>query len=63
MAIWVFSFYVDIDYSQLADAFLRRTIMVEYTIHPLVVGLNETDQGVMTYLRDYGKLEIGRAHV
>ncbi|MDM8515580.1 N-acyl homoserine lactonase family protein [Desulfobacterales bacterium HSG16] len=29
--------------------------MQEYTIHPLVVGMNETDQGVMTYLRDYGK--------
>jgi N-acyl homoserine lactone hydrolase len=29
--------------------------MREYTIHPLVVGANETDQGVMTYLRDYGK--------
>jgi N-acyl homoserine lactone hydrolase len=29
--------------------------MQEYTIHPLVVGVNETDQGVMTYLRDYGK--------
>jgi len=29
--------------------------MEEYTIHPLVVGANETDQGVMTYLRDYGK--------
>jgi N-acyl homoserine lactone hydrolase len=29
--------------------------MQEYTIHPLVVGINETDQGVMTYLRDYGK--------
>jgi len=28
---------------------------VEYIIHPLVVGINETDQGVMTYLRDYGK--------
>jgi len=27
----------------------------EYTIYPLVVGINETDQGVMTYLRDYGK--------
>jgi N-acyl homoserine lactone hydrolase len=27
----------------------------QYTIHPLVVGVNETDQGVMTYLRDYGK--------
>jgi glyoxylase-like metal-dependent hydrolase (beta-lactamase superfamily II) len=27
----------------------------QYTIHPLVVGINETDQGVMTYLRDYGK--------
>jgi len=29
--------------------------MQEYTIHPLTVGINETDQGVMTYLRDYGK--------
>ncbi|MCU0539383.1 MAG: N-acyl homoserine lactonase family protein [Desulfobacterales bacterium] len=29
--------------------------MTEYTIHPLAVGINETDQGVMTYLRDYGK--------
>lgn len=29
--------------------------MQEYTIIPLVVGANETDQGVMTYLRDYGK--------
>jgi len=29
--------------------------MLEYTIHPLVIGINETDQGVMTYLRDYGK--------
>ena len=29
--------------------------MQEYRIHPLVVGINETDQGVMTYLRDYGK--------
>jgi N-acyl homoserine lactone hydrolase len=29
--------------------------MPEYTIHPLAVGINETDQGVMTYLRDYGK--------
>jgi N-acyl homoserine lactone hydrolase len=29
--------------------------MQEYTIHPLVVGVNETDQGIMTYLRDYGK--------
>ncbi|OEU78096.1 MAG: MBL fold metallo-hydrolase [Desulfobacterales bacterium C00003060] len=28
--------------------------MQEYTIHPLVVGANETDQGIMTYLRDYG---------
>ena len=28
--------------------------MQEYTIYPLVVGANETDQGVMTYLRDYG---------
>ncbi len=29
--------------------------MQKYTIHPLAVGINETDQGVMTYLRDYGK--------
>ena len=29
--------------------------MREYTIHPLAVGINETDQGVMTYLREYGK--------
>ncbi len=29
--------------------------MKEYKIYPLAVGLNETDQGVMTYLRDYGK--------
>jgi glyoxylase-like metal-dependent hydrolase (beta-lactamase superfamily II) len=29
--------------------------MRAYTIHPLAVGVNETDQGVMTYLRDYGK--------
>jgi glyoxylase-like metal-dependent hydrolase (beta-lactamase superfamily II) len=29
--------------------------MQEYTIHPLAVGINETDQGIMTYLRDYGK--------
>jgi N-acyl homoserine lactone hydrolase len=29
--------------------------MQTYTIHPLAVGINETDQGVMTYLRDYGK--------
>jgi N-acyl homoserine lactone hydrolase len=29
--------------------------MQEYIIYPLVVGINETDQGVMTYLRDYGR--------
>ncbi len=29
--------------------------MQSYTIHPMTVGINETDQGVMTYLRDYGK--------
>ncbi len=29
--------------------------MQEYTIYPLVVGANETDQGIMTYLRNYGK--------
>jgi len=28
--------------------------MIEYTIHPLVVGINETDQGIMTYQRGYG---------
>ena len=28
--------------------------MTEYTIHPLVVGVNETDQGIMTYQRGYG---------
>jgi N-acyl homoserine lactone hydrolase len=28
--------------------------MTEYTIHPLVVGINETDQGIMTYQRGYG---------
>jgi N-acyl homoserine lactone hydrolase len=34
---------------------LEEAVMREYTIHPLAVGINETDQGVMTYLRDYGK--------
>jgi glyoxylase-like metal-dependent hydrolase (beta-lactamase superfamily II) len=29
--------------------------MREYRIHPLVVGINETDQGIMTYLKGYGK--------
>ncbi|HZK13460.1 MAG TPA: N-acyl homoserine lactonase family protein [Desulfobaccales bacterium] len=29
--------------------------MQEYVIHPLVIGANETDQGVMTYLKGYGK--------
>lgn len=29
--------------------------MTDYVIHPLVVGANETDQGVMTYLKGYGK--------
>jgi hypothetical protein len=29
--------------------------MRNYTIHPLAVGINETDQGVMTYLREYAK--------
>jgi N-acyl homoserine lactone hydrolase len=29
--------------------------MANYTIHPLAVGFNETDQGIMTYLRSYGK--------
>lgn len=29
--------------------------MAEYVIHPLIVGANETDQGVMTYLKGYGR--------
>jgi N-acyl homoserine lactone hydrolase len=29
--------------------------MREYVIHPLVVGANQTDQGIMTYLKGYGK--------
>ena len=29
--------------------------MTTYTIHPLAVGFNETDQGIMTYQRFYGK--------
>lgn len=29
--------------------------MREYTIYPLLVGARETDQGIMTYLRGYGK--------
>jgi glyoxylase-like metal-dependent hydrolase (beta-lactamase superfamily II) len=29
--------------------------MKEYVIRPLVVGANETDQGIMTYLRGYGR--------
>jgi len=29
--------------------------MTEYVIHPLVIGANETDQGIMTYMRGYGK--------
>ncbi|ADK85563.1 beta-lactamase domain protein [Desulfarculus baarsii DSM 2075] len=29
--------------------------MSSYVIHPIVCGLNATDQGVMTYLRHYGK--------
>ncbi len=28
--------------------------MPNYTIHPLAVGFNETDQGIMTYQRHYG---------
>lgn len=28
--------------------------MTEYVIHPLVVGVNETDQGIMTYQHGYG---------
>ncbi len=33
----------------------RGITMRKYTIHPVAVGINETDQGIMTYLRDYGK--------
>ncbi|MFH1115951.1 MAG: N-acyl homoserine lactonase family protein [Pseudomonadota bacterium] len=29
--------------------------MTQYTIHPLAVGFNETDQGIMTYQRFYGR--------
>ncbi len=29
--------------------------MREYIIHPMVVGINETDQGIMTYQKGYGK--------
>ena len=29
--------------------------MAEHTIYPLIVGANETDQGVMTYLKGYGR--------
>lgn len=29
--------------------------MQEYSIYPLVVGANETDQGIMTYLHHYGE--------
>lgn len=29
--------------------------MRRYTIHPLMIGARETDQGIMTYLRGYGK--------
>lgn len=29
--------------------------MTQYVIHPLVIGANETDQGIMTYLKGYGK--------
>jgi len=29
--------------------------MGKYRIHPLVVGINETDQGILTYQKGYGK--------
>lgn len=29
--------------------------MAGYTIHPLLVGINSTDQGIMTYQRGYGQ--------
>ena len=37
----------------------QETAMQAYTIHPLAVGINETDQGVMTYLRNYGNAKGG----
>lgn len=33
----------------------EMTSMSRYTIHPIVCGLNATDQGIMTYLRHYGQ--------
>ena len=30
-------------------------MLTNYTIHPLAVGFNETDQGILTYQRFYGK--------
>jgi len=30
-------------------------MLTNYTIHPLTVGFNETDQGILTYQRFYGK--------
>jgi N-acyl homoserine lactone hydrolase len=32
-----------------------EALMQEYVIYPLVIGANETDQGIMTYQRGYGK--------
>ncbi|MEW5721825.1 MAG: N-acyl homoserine lactonase family protein [Thermodesulfobacteriota bacterium] len=29
--------------------------MTEYVIHPLAVGINQTDQGIMTYQQGYGR--------
>jgi glyoxylase-like metal-dependent hydrolase (beta-lactamase superfamily II) len=29
--------------------------MQEYVIRPLIVGVNETDQGILTYIKGYGK--------
>jgi N-acyl homoserine lactone hydrolase len=29
--------------------------MTQYSIHPIITGLNATDQGIMTYQRHYGK--------
>ncbi|MFH0957308.1 MAG: hypothetical protein V1897_01255 [Pseudomonadota bacterium] len=33
----------------------NRTTATNYTIHPLAVGFNETDLGILTYQRFYGK--------
>jgi N-acyl homoserine lactone hydrolase len=34
---------------------IAERTMTQYTIHPMAVGFNETDQGILTYQRFYGK--------